>query len=40
MLDLRRLRILRELQVRGTLAAVADALSFSPSSVSQQLSQL
>jgi Transcriptional regulator len=40
MLDLRRLRILRELQVRGTLAAVAEALSFSPSSVSQQLSVL
>lgn len=40
MLDLRRLRILRELQVRGTLAEVARALSFSPSAVSQQLSQL
>jgi DNA-binding transcriptional LysR family regulator len=40
MLDLRRLRLLRELQVRGTLAAVAEALSYSPSSVSQQLSEL
>jgi DNA-binding transcriptional LysR family regulator len=40
MLDLRRLRLLRELQVRGTLAAVADALSYSPSSVSQQLAEL
>lgn len=40
MLDLRRLRLLRELAHRGTLAAVADALSYSPSSVSQQLSLL
>src|SRR6266705_1613443 len=37
---LHRLRLLRELKVRGTLAAVADALSYSPSTVSQQLSQL
>jgi DNA-binding transcriptional LysR family regulator len=27
----------RELQIRGTLAGVAEALSFSPSAVSQQL---
>ncbi|MGI5175701.1 LysR family transcriptional regulator [Dactylosporangium sp. CA-152071] len=40
MLDLRRLRLLRELAHRGTLAAVASALSYSPSTVSQQLSQL
>lgn len=40
MLDLRRLRLLRELKLRGTIAAVASALSFSPSSVSQQLAQL
>lgn len=40
MLDVRRLVILRELAVRGTLAAVAQALSYSPSAVSQQLSQL
>jgi DNA-binding transcriptional LysR family regulator len=40
MLDLRRLRLLRELHARGTLAAVAQALSYSPSSVSQQLSEL
>ncbi|GLZ28957.1 transcriptional regulator [Lentzea sp. NBRC 105346] len=40
MFDLHRLRLLRELQHRGTLAAVATALSYSPSSVSQQLSQL
>ena len=40
MLDVRRLRLLRELKVRGTLAAVATALNFSPSSVSQQLALL
>lgn len=40
MLDLRRLRLLRELKIRGTLADVAASLNFSPSSVSQQLSQL
>jgi DNA-binding transcriptional LysR family regulator len=39
-LDLRRLRILRELSRRGTLGAVADALGYSPSTISQQLSQL
>jgi DNA-binding transcriptional LysR family regulator len=40
MLDLRRLRLLRELKIRGTIAAVAEALSYSPSSVSQQLALL
>lgn len=40
MLDLRRLRLLRELKIRGTIAAVAEALAYSPSSVSQQLSLL
>ncbi len=40
MLDVRRLRLLRELSLRGTLAEVAEALHQSPSSVSQQLSQL
>ncbi|MFO6453029.1 MULTISPECIES: LysR substrate-binding domain-containing protein [unclassified Aeromicrobium] len=40
MLDVRRLRLLRELQIRGTLASVAAALHQSPSSVSQQLSLL
>lgn len=40
MLDLRRLRLLRELARRGTIAAVAEAFSFSPSAVSQQLSTL
>lgn len=40
MLDVRRLRLLREVHVRGTIAAVAAALHQSPSSVSQQLGQL
>ena len=40
MLDLRRLRLLRELDERGTIAAVADALQFTPSAVSQQLALL
>lgn len=40
MLDVRRLRLLVELSRRGTLAAVAEALSYSPSSVSQQLNLL
>lgn len=40
MWDVRRLRLLRELHVRGTIAAVAVALHQSPSSVSQQLTQL
>ncbi|HEY7485418.1 MAG TPA: LysR substrate-binding domain-containing protein [Streptosporangiaceae bacterium] len=40
MLDLGRLRVLRELKLRGTVGAVADALGYSPSAVSQQLAQL
>jgi DNA-binding transcriptional LysR family regulator len=40
MLEIRRLILLRELAIRGTLAAVAEALNFTPSAVSQQLSQL
>jgi len=40
MLDLRRLRLLRELKERGTIAAAADALQFTPSAVSQQLAAL
>lgn len=40
MLDVHRLRLLRELRRRGTLAEVARALSYSPSAISQQLSQL
>jgi DNA-binding transcriptional LysR family regulator len=39
-LDVRRLRVLRELAERGTVAATAEALSFTPSAVSQQLSAL
>ena len=39
-LDLRRLRFLREFEERGTLAAVAAALGYSPSAVSQQLTLL
>lgn len=38
--EVRRLRLLRELQLRGTLAAVAEALSYSPSTISQQLTLL
>jgi DNA-binding transcriptional LysR family regulator len=38
--DLRRLGMLRELQERGTLAAVAEALGYTPSAVSQQLAVL
>ncbi len=40
MLDVRRLRLLRELARRGTIAAVAEALSYTPSAVSQQLTAL
>ncbi|MDA2808794.1 LysR family transcriptional regulator [Nocardiopsis suaedae] len=40
MLDVRRLHLLRELDRRGTIAAVADALTFTASAVSQQLSAL
>jgi DNA-binding transcriptional LysR family regulator len=40
MFELRRLRLLRELNERGTIAAVADALQFTPSAVSQQLAML
>ncbi|ADU10751.1 MULTISPECIES: LysR substrate-binding domain-containing protein [Micromonospora] len=39
-LDLRRLRFLREFEERGTMAAVAAALGYSPSTVSQQLALL
>lgn len=39
-LDLRRLRVLHELEERGTLSAVAAALGYSPSAVSQQLTVL
>lgn len=40
MLDLRRLHILREFSVRGTIAATAAALGYTPSAVSQQLATL
>lgn len=40
MFELRRLRMLHELALRGTLAAVADALAYSPSTISQQLALL
>ena len=40
MLDLHRLRLLRELEARGTLSAVAEALGYTTSAVSQQLSVL
>lgn len=40
MLDVRRLRLLRELAHRGTISAVAEALSYTPSAVSQQLAVL
>jgi DNA-binding transcriptional LysR family regulator len=39
-LDLKRLNLLHELHRRGTVGAVADALSYSPSTVSQQLHTL
>ncbi|MEV6095012.1 LysR substrate-binding domain-containing protein [Nocardia sp. NPDC051981] len=40
MLDVRRLRLLRELAHRKTIAAVAEALTYTPSAVSQQLTAL
>jgi DNA-binding transcriptional LysR family regulator len=40
MLDPRRLAVLREFAARGSIAGAADALAFTPSAVSQQLSQL
>src|SRR5437764_294424 len=40
MIDLRRLLLLRELHARRTVAAVAEALAYSPSAVSQGLAAL
>jgi DNA-binding transcriptional LysR family regulator len=40
MYDVRRLRLLRELAARGTVTAVAEALAYTPSAVSQQLAAL
>ncbi|NUU22954.1 MAG: LysR family transcriptional regulator, partial [Streptomycetaceae bacterium] len=39
-LDLRKVRVLRELDQRGTVSAVAEALHLTPSAVSQQLTAL
>ena len=39
-LNVSRLRVLRELAHRGSITAVADALWLTPSAVSQQLSAL
>jgi molybdate transport repressor ModE-like protein len=40
MLDLRRLKVLREVARRGSFSAAASELMFSPSAVSQQIAQL
>ena len=40
MLNLNRLRMLRELSRLGTLAKVAESLAYSPSAISQQLGVL
>src|ERR687895_627455 len=40
MLDLRRLRLLREVDARGTVHGAARALDYTPSAVSQQLAVL
>ena len=40
MLDLRRLQVLREFSLRGTIAATAASLGYTPSAISQQLSAL
>src|SRR3954468_16934449 len=40
MLDVRRLRVLREVAARGTFSAAADALHFTQSAVSQQIAAL
>ena len=39
-LEMKRLRLLWEFHARGTIAAVAEALNYSPSAVSQQLALL
>lgn len=39
-IDVRRLRVLRELRQRGTLAATAKAMALTPSAISQQISTL
>jgi molybdate transport repressor ModE-like protein len=40
MIDVRRLKVLREVAEHGTLAAAADVLHLTPSAVSQQLAAL
>ena len=40
MLDVRRLRVLREVALRGSIAAAAESLRFTSSAVSQQLAKL
>src|SRR4030095_5610527 len=40
MLDVRRMRVLREVAVRGSFSAAAEALSFTQSAVSQQIAAL
>src|ERR671938_1747645 len=40
MLDVRRLRVLREVALRGSFSAAADALHFTQSAVSQQIAAL
>jgi DNA-binding transcriptional LysR family regulator len=40
MLDVRRMRVLREVALQGSIAAAAEALSYTPSAVSQQVARL
>src|ERR671924_2293342 len=40
MLDVRRMRVLREVAARGSFSAAAEALSFTQSAVSQQVAAL
>lgn len=40
MLDLQRLRMLREVHRLGTLARAADSMAYTPSAISHQLSLL
>lgn len=39
-IDIRRLRVLREMRERGTVAATAEALNLTPSAISQQITAL
>src|SRR3954467_5044504 len=40
MLDVRRMRVLREVAVRGSFSAAADALAYTQSAISQQIAAL